>query len=48
MDDFMKRLQNWLDKPFKQDGNVVDWILFLGFALVVAFFWTRILKQIRE
>lgn len=46
--DFNKSLQNWFNKPFDPNGNVVDWVLFLGLALTIAFFWTRVLKQIRE
>lgn len=48
MGDFSKRLHLWANKPFDPNGDVVDWVLFLGFALTVAFMWTRVLKQIRE
>jgi ABC-type multidrug transport system permease subunit len=38
----------WWKKPFDPNGDAVNWILFLGFVLVVAFLWTRILKKIPE
>jgi hypothetical protein len=45
---FLDKLQAWLKKPFDPNGDVVDWVLFLGFALIVAFMWSRVLKQIRD
>ncbi len=48
MSDFGAKLRAWIDKPFDPNGDVVDWVLFLAFALTVAFMWSRVLKQIRE
>lgn len=36
----------WWRKPLDTEGDAVNWILFLGFALFVAFAWTRVLRTI--
>ena len=39
-------LSEWWTKPFDPEGDAVNWILFLGFVIIVAIAWTRVLKQI--
>jgi hypothetical protein len=41
MDDF----KAWWTQPFKSDGSVKTWFLFVGLILVVIFLWTRILRE---
>lgn len=38
----------FLTMPFSTQMNAFSWILFLGFILVVAFAWTRVLSHIVE
>jgi hypothetical protein len=33
-------------RPLDIEGDAVNWILFLGFVIVVAFMWTRVLKTV--
>lgn len=42
------RLTAWLAAPFSESMSAVSWALFIGFALIVIFFWTRILNYIGE
>ncbi len=37
---------DWWKRPFDPEGDAVNWILFLGFVIVVAFAWNRVLRQI--
>lgn len=41
-----QRVQAWLAKPFNQDGNILDWFLFVGFIGVVSWLWSRVLVRI--
>lgn len=38
--------QNWLNKPFDPEGNAVNWILFLGFVLIIAAGWNKVIRSI--
>lgn len=39
-------VQEWLARPFKADGTVLDWFLFLGVVMIAAFLWSRIIGEI--
>lgn len=39
-------INRWLKQPFKEDGSVINWFLFLGLVLVIIFMWQRILIRI--
>jgi hypothetical protein len=43
---FCKSVRGWLAKPFDEDGNVIDWFLFVGLIGVISWLWSRILVRI--
>lgn len=49
MDDSRKgfiHLADWVKQPFSVQMDAINWVLFLGFVIIVSFFWTRVLKHI--
>lgn len=36
----------WYAEPFKSSMDALHWVLFLGFVMIVAFLWTRVLGHI--
>jgi hypothetical protein len=42
------RLTTWLAMPFTTSMDAFSWVLFLGFVMIVAFAWTRVLSHIVE
>jgi hypothetical protein len=39
---------SWYASPFKSGMNALNWALFVGFIMIVAFLWTRVLNHIVE
>lgn len=39
-------IMKWLKRPFREDGNVIDWFLFLGLLMALSFLWSRIIARI--
>lgn len=39
-------VNKWLKQPFKEEGSVIDWFLFLGLVFVIIILWQRILMRI--
>lgn len=39
-------VRGWLAKPFDENGNVLNWFLFVGLIGVISWLWTRILARI--
>lgn len=48
MDTVSNLFSTWWKKPFDPNGDAVSWVLFLGFIIVVAIAWSRVLKHITE
>jgi len=46
MDNITEQLKIWWKQPFKSDGSVLNWFLFLGLIIIVLFFWNRVLARI--
>jgi hypothetical protein len=42
------RISSFLAQPFKANGTVLDWFLFLGVVIVAAFLWSRIISEIAK
>ena len=46
MNGFYNDLKGWVSRPFKTDMNMINWVLFIGFIIVVALLWQRVLKTL--
>lgn len=42
----MDNIKLWLAKPYKEDGNLMDWVLFIGLLTVVTILWTRVIRRV--
>jgi len=42
----LSRLQNWASRPFSQEMDVWNWLLFTGFVVAAVILWTRVLGTI--
>lgn len=46
MNKYYDKIENWFKKPYKDDGNVIDWFLFFGLAAFAAYAWAQVIKRI--
>ena len=46
MSGFFTTLENFWKRPFNSQGDAVNWILFLGFLLLVIWGWSRVISKI--
>ena len=44
----IENVKEWLSHPFSMEMNAWHWALFLGFLLVVAGLWQRVLAHMGE
>lgn len=40
------RAKAWFAKPFSEDMDTINWLLFVGLIAVAVVLWTRILKTL--
>jgi len=48
MEGAISKLNAWGSRPFREDMDWLNWVLFLVFAVSVAFLWSRVLGNITE
>lgn len=46
MDSLLADLKAWAQKPYDENGSLVDWFLFIGVLTVCGFLWTRVIKRL--
>ncbi len=38
----------WAAKPYRENGSLLDWFLFIGLLTVATILWTRVVKEILD
>lgn len=46
MDNLVSDIKGWLKKPHREDGDIVDWFLFIGLMVAATILWTRVIKRL--
>jgi hypothetical protein len=46
LDQYIKDVKNWAAHPYKEDGSLLDWILFIGVLTAATILWTRVIKRL--
>lgn len=46
LDKYWNDVKVWAKKPYDENGDVLDWVLFLGLITVATFLWTRVIRAI--
>jgi len=46
LDAVIADLKNWAHLPYKEQGDLLDWILFIGLLTCATVLWTRIIRSI--
>lgn len=46
LDTFITDFKRWAARPYKEDGNILDWTLFLGFVAAISILWSRVIARI--
>jgi len=41
-------LKEWARMPYRENGNLLDWLLFIGILTCGTFLWSRIIKSILD
>ena len=46
LDSFISDVKHWAARPYQEDGDILDWFLFIGLLTVCGILWTRVLRRI--
>lgn len=45
---FVSDLKQWAKKPYNENGDLLDWILFIGLLTVCTILWTRVIRRLAD
>jgi hypothetical protein len=48
IDDFYSDFKAWVAKPYNEEGDVIDWLLFIGLLTCGTFLWARVINRILD
>lgn len=48
LEQYIDDVKNWAAHPYKENGNLVDWFLFVGLLTVGTILWTKVVREIME
>ena len=46
MDNLISDVKKWLNNPHKENGDIIDWFLFIGLLTACTILWTRVIKRL--
>lgn len=46
MENLVSELKDWAKKPYSEEGNVIDWFLFIGLMTAATILWTRVIRRL--
>jgi hypothetical protein len=48
MNALLAEIKDWAHKPYREDGNLLDWFLFIGLWIVAAYLWARVIRRLAD
>ncbi len=48
IDKHISDFKSWAAKPYRENGSLLDWFLFIGLLTVATILWTRVVKEILD
>ena len=46
LEQYWSDVKKWAAKPYNEDGNVLDWFLFVGLWIVCTVLWARVIRRL--
>lgn len=43
---FYDDTKHWMAQPYKENGTVIDWVLFFGLMVCASYLWARVIRAI--
>jgi hypothetical protein len=46
LQNYLADVKRWALHPYREDGNALDWLLFIGLLTAATFLWSRVIRRI--
>jgi hypothetical protein len=43
---YLNDVKAWAAHPYREEGNVIDWFLFVGLWIVATYLWIRVIHRL--
>lgn len=48
LESYWSDLKRWAAHPYNEEGNVADWLLFVGLWVAATILWVRVIHRIAD
>jgi len=48
LDTFISDVKNWAMRPYREEGSIFDWFLFVGLWVVLTILWMRVIRRLAD
>jgi len=48
LETYVNDVKRWLAAPYKENGTVIDWFLFVGLLTISGILWAYIIKRVAD
>lgn len=45
---FWNDVKRWASQPYRENGNLFDWFLFIGLWIVATALWIRVIRRLTD
>lgn len=45
---YLSDVKNWAAHPYNEEGNLLDWFLFIGLWVVCSILWVRVIRRLAD
>ena len=48
LETWLNDVKSWATHPLKEDGNIIDWALFVGLIIVLTILWSGVIRRLLD
>lgn len=48
MESLVTEFKAFVRRPYREDGSLVDWVLFIGLLTAATILWTRVIRRLAD
>jgi hypothetical protein len=46
LETYWNDVKHWAAHPYNEDGNLFDWVLFVGLWVIATLLWVRVIRRL--
>ncbi len=48
LNNWLNDVKGWAKQPYREEGDLIDWFLFVGIWVVASILWVRVIRRLAD